>query len=865
MGLFSCFKKPESPVNPPAPTPEPAKRRSVKFAEEVENPLKDAPPASSSVRTPPPAGKPAPALKPSPAGAEPHNDKSQQQHPSSGADADAPGFRSADQRSKAAQLSAGGAIASHSPRGKAAGGRQGVSSSSAGGAQQASPRHAKATPRQGHGDAGQQDTAITSDSPSRWATSEAVKNLVVKAEGPASFAAALRPFTPEPSDAPVQQYITSLGKYGAGLVTAINAFPDVGHIFGAAYRLHKLASAVVVNAENASMLAALGQDVVRALDVAGKREAVPIESLEGLLSQLQEACEMVEVFGRDGWLLHMACNEHIKSAFDRHHNIIVEALEEAEVDVPGKTAPLPRGAYLDANRNLRRTLKRMGGGSVPQGLRMLGTDPLSPGMREVASQLGVPEEAVARELAALPADVPADAYYSRMVMRQHTAGGQDAATDRYMPIFTWYDRAGRGFLDRSALLDVLTDLGAFEGLKPAELEAAASRAFSLADQDGDGRVSPQEFARYYETLTCTNARKQLRLTLGLQGEEELKQIFHDFCAFGTRQSVDEMDNAHLVKLMKDCSLIGKDLSVADVDLAFAKAKPKGGRRLAFDGFLMALAECADRKGCELEELVRCVLSCRGPIAHATKADAVRLHDDKSTYTGVYAKGGPKVAQKGTDLGTMLDRSDPATAARKTSARPTRSNIVIVEKPVERGSPVQAAPPHSHPHFHSAGGGHGGPSGSGHGGPSGAGLSLSMRLSTGNGSRMSGAWKRRSVGSGVHAMSEAGSPLFEMWLMWAQFGAGSGSAASAAPPDMGVTQFIKMLRETGLLDKGFTAVNAELLFMRVKPKGSTRISFAEFEKALQLVADTRGLSRGEVEAAIMDSEGPAVTTTTPHRA
>lgn len=29
-----------------------------------------------------------------------------------------------------------------------------------------------------------------------------------------------------------------------------------------------------------------------------------------------------------------------------------------------------------------------------------------------------------------------------------------------------------------------------------------------------------------------------------------------------------------------------------------------------------------------------------PVMKATKADAVRFHDDKTTYTGVYAQGGP---------------------------------------------------------------------------------------------------------------------------------------------------------------------------------------------------------------------------------
>ena len=36
----------------------------------------------------------------------------------------------------------------------------------------------------------------------------------------------------------------------------------------------------------------------------------------------------------------------------------------------------------------------------------------------------------------------------------------------------------------------------------------------------------------------------------------------------------------------------------------------------------------------------------GPSLEGTKADAVRLHDDKQSYTGVHARGGPEPVPKG---------------------------------------------------------------------------------------------------------------------------------------------------------------------------------------------------------------------------
>lgn len=49
----------------------------------------------------------------------------------------------------------------------------------------------------------------------------------------------------------------------------------------------------------------------------------------------------------------------------------------------------------------------------------------------------------------------------------------------------------------------------------------------------------------------------------------------------------------------------------------------------------------------------------GPILKGTKADAVKFHDDKSLYTGVYARGGPTNVEKDkiSDISSLCDRSD----------------------------------------------------------------------------------------------------------------------------------------------------------------------------------------------------------------
>jgi hypothetical protein len=96
------------------------------------------------------------------------------------------------------------------------------------------------------------------------------------------------------------------------------------------------------------------------------------------------------------------------------------------------------------------------------------------------------------------------------------------------------------------------------------------------------------------------------------------------------QHVEEMDGGRFEKLCRDCGLVDrKAVTSTEVDLAFARAKAKGARRLSFERFLDALALLAERKGASLAELAAAVLAARGPCVTGTRADYVKFHDDKA--------------------------------------------------------------------------------------------------------------------------------------------------------------------------------------------------------------------------------------------
>ena len=119
----------------------------------------------------------------------------------------------------------------------------------------------------------------------------------------------------------------------------------------------------------------------------------------------------------------------------------------------------------------------------------------------------------------------------------------------------------------------------------------------------------------------------------------------------------EMDSKQFLKLCKDSGLVTTPATSVAADLCFTKAKARGARRLAFADFLVALALLAQEKKCAEADILAQVAACTGPRRNSTTtAEFSRLHDDKDTYTGVYARGGPKTVDSSVpDLAKLLSR------------------------------------------------------------------------------------------------------------------------------------------------------------------------------------------------------------------
>jgi len=96
---------------------------------------------------------------------------------------------------------------------------------------------------------------------------------------------------------------------------------------------------------------------------------------------------------------------------------------------------------------------------------------------------------------------------------------------------------------------------------------------------------------------------------------------------------------------------------------------------------------------------------------------------------------------------------------------------------------------------------------------------------------------------------------EVFKSFCAFGADKTSTVAM----MDGAKLAKMSRDLKLLDKHLTATDVDIIFSKVKPKSERKITFAQFEEALKLMAekkypgDAEALSK--LKAKITEGKGP----------
>jgi len=204
--------------------------------------------------------------------------------------------------------------------------------------------------------------------------------------------------------------------------------------------------------------------------------------------------------------------------------------------------------------------------------------------------------------------------------------------------FNKMDKNGDGRLDFSELLNLL------RSGNPNMATKEVRQLFNSVDADGSGTVEFKEFVDYiYSTekkddgpVRTTEERHAKLAEKNAAKQDDTENAWDDvegvFNSFAGKDK--DLDSREFLKVCVDCSLFDRKYTKNDCDIVFKKAS-KGGRKINFNQFKDALRYVAEKKGCGTGRVQEMVGSADGPVLHATKADAVRFHDDKSTYTGAH--------------------------------------------------------------------------------------------------------------------------------------------------------------------------------------------------------------------------------------
>lgn len=217
--------------------------------------------------------------------------------------------------------------------------------------------------------------------------------------------------------------------------------------------------------------------------------------------------------------------------------------------------------------------------------------------------------------------------------------------------------------DMGADQDLLSSRKAVDQLSAAAEEMMSPKATQITEEPAGAEESSEAEAdevvipslEMSAEPELTQPEEEAALEDPLAIEEAVFQTFKLFCSSGGKQPCEELDGTRCSKLFRDAGILDHGIGSVEVDIHFAKAKKEqGARKIGFECFLTLLQNVSSQKKIPYEELMRRIATCTGPAMHGTTvAESVRLHDDKSTYTGVYANGGPATVEPPRDLASMV--------------------------------------------------------------------------------------------------------------------------------------------------------------------------------------------------------------------
>jgi len=487
-------------------------------------------------------------------------------------------------------------------------------------------------------------------------------------------------------------------------------------------------------------------------------------------------------------------------------------------------------------------------------------------------------------------------------------GGEDK-TAKLKAQFGKMDKNGDGCLDYNELKELL--LSGNKGMSDKEVRTL----YNAVDTNGDGIVKFDEFIDYiYGAASPADDRSSAGRNARLKGAGA-PDDFGDAGKWSTLEPIFEAfvgkdcDGREFNKMMKDTNMYDRKFKNTDCDLIFAKVVPKGCRRMDYEMWQKAIAAVAGKKGMGCEAVQDMLIASGGPKFAGTKSDAVRFHDDKSTYTGAHtandqhgAAGGgerdgdarqarlaadSKAVDAGNDslwgelegifeafVGKDCDGREFSKLCKDTNLYDRKYTStdadLVFSHVVPRGKRRM-----DYEMFKGALGQIAKKKGCGTsavqdaiiavGGPKFAGTKADAVRFHDDKSSYTGAHTANEQHGGAGAGERDSAARQERLAgasaaddhgdegLWGQL---SGVFESFVGKDCDGREFAKLCKDTNLYDKKFTATDADLVFSKVVPRGQRRMDYTMFQDAVAQIAKKKGTTTAMVQEQIMAAGGPS---------
>lgn len=372
-------------------------------------------------------------------------------------------------------------------------------------------------------------------------------------------------------------------------------------------------------------------------------------------------------YSEPGWVYRLAIDSDLKGRLEELAKQISRAFE----NLGSVFCKVPN--LENTHKILMKQLKNYGNGCWSVGLATIRDNPQA--MQELAGHLCISTNVLFRE-----------SYFNmNEPWALHPVSDEGARKDESKYVFQEYcDNVSE---------DGLTSLLSAKGFETYWIDSnnifnedkmieGASKLFVRLDMDFDGHLTNDEFESSYLQRSITAARSLVRLVCGLSGEKKIRHIFDTFAMFGMGSHKADslktlsLDSARFAKLCRDSNLISKPKHVEALDIVFSRCVPQNCKKMDFEHFLSSFSRMSVALGLPLSEICKRITSCPGPTSRCTKSSFVKLHDDRSLFTGVYARGGPDVGPVTVDMKSFVGRIKTS----QTKPAPGSLEITLPESP-----------------------------------------------------------------------------------------------------------------------------------------------------------------------------------------